>query len=168
MPRPKNNRIVHEPPLFTDFKPVGIQGSQLDVIRLSLDEYEAIRLADLEGMSQEEASEEMGISRSTFSRLIEKARNKMAGFVIKGKWLSIQGGEIHFRKNIFRCQDCGHMFKINIHARVDKCPECHSSNLRGFGHGQCCRENLVREGGNYGKNERNRTRKHKGSRRPRS
>ena len=143
MSRPKNNRMVHEPPLFTEFKPVGIQGSRLEEIKLSLDEYEAVRLADYTGMSQEEAAEEMGISRSTFSRLIEQARHKISGFIIQGKLLSIQGGEIHFRKNIFRCLDCGHMFKININTSIDMCPECHSQRLQnlagGFGHGKCCR-----------------------------
>lgn len=74
MPRPISNRIVHEPPLFTEFKPIGIPVRSLEQVKLSLDEYEAIRLADRIGLSHEEAAEEMGISRSTFSRLIEKSR----------------------------------------------------------------------------------------------
>ena len=144
MPRPKNNRFVHEPPLFTEFKPAGVPGKSLEQVLLSLDEYEAIRLADHIGLSHEEAADEMGISRSTFSRLIEKSRKKLADFIFSGKLLTIDGGNIHFRKNIFRCYDCGHMFKINIDSPITECPECHSKNLLslagGFGHGECCRD----------------------------
>ena len=54
MPRPKNNRIIYEPPLFTEFKPAGIPGKSLHQSMLSLDEFEALRLADFIGMSHEE------------------------------------------------------------------------------------------------------------------
>lgn len=146
MPRPKNNRIVHEPPLFTEFKPAGVPGKTLQQIVLTLDEYEAVRLADYLGMSHEEAADEMEISRSTFSRLVEKARKKIAEFIFAGKLLTIDGGNIHFRNNIFRCLDCGHMFRINIDSPITECPVCHSKNLLnhagGFGHGNCCTESF--------------------------
>lgn len=142
MPRLKNNRIVHEPPIYTEFKPLGVPGRSLEQILLSLDEFEAIRLADLLGMSHEEASEEMEISRSTFSRLIEKARKKNAEFLFHGKMLTVDGGNVHFRNNIIRCNDCGYMFKIAIDTPMSECPECNSKNLLnlagGFGHGKCC------------------------------
>ncbi len=148
MPRPENSRIVLEPPLFGEFKPVGVPGGSLQQILLSLDEYEAIRLADHKGYSHEEASEEMEISRSTFSRLIDRARKKIAEFLIGGKILSIEGGSIHFRNNIIQCTDCGHMFKTKIGLVMDKCPECGLSNLLslagGFGHGACCLRNSNR------------------------
>ena len=144
MPRPKNNRIVHEPPIFTEFKPAGVPATGLKQVLLTLDEFEAMRLADFLGMSHEEASDEMGISRSTFSRLIEKSRKKIAEFIFQGRLLTIDGGNIHFRKNIIQCSDCGYMFKINIDSPMTECPECHSKNLLnlagGFGHGECCRE----------------------------
>ena len=144
MPRPKNNRIVHEPPIFTEFKPAGVPATGLKQVLLTLDEFEAMRLADFLGMSHEEAAEEMGISRSTFSRLIEKSRKKIAEFIFQGRLLTIDGGNIHFRKNIIQCSDCGYMFKINIDTPMTECPECHSKNLLnlagGFGHGECCRE----------------------------
>ena len=144
MPRPKNNRIVHEPPLFTEFKPAGIPGRSLEQILLSLDEFEAVRLADFVGMSHEEAADEMEISRSTFSRLIEKARKKISEFIFLGRLLTIDGGNVHFRNNIFRCIDCGNMFRIKMKSPITECPECHSKNLLnhagGFGHGNCCTE----------------------------
>jgi len=157
MPRPKNNRIVHEPPIFTEFKPAGVPATGLKQVLLPLDEFEAMRLADFIGMSHEEAADEMGISRSTFSRLIEKSRKKIAEFIFQGRLLTIDGGNVHFRKNIIQCSDCGYMFRINIDTPMTECPECHSKNLLnlagGFGHGECCRERNFKhkhkKGGNY-------------------
>ena len=142
MPRPQENRIVHQPPLFSEFKPIGIRAQNIDRVSLSLDEFEAIRLADYNGLSHAEAAEEMEISRPTFSRLIEKARKKIAEFLLQGKMLTIEGGSIHFRNNIIQCNNCGHMFKTTIGATIFECPACHSKNLvnlaGGFGHGRCC------------------------------
>ena len=142
MPRPQDNRIVHEPPLFSEFKPLGVRGRNLEQILLTLDEFEAFRLADFAGLSHAEAADEMEISRSTFTRLIEKARKKIADFIIQGKLLTIEGGSIHFRNNIIHCQNCGHMFKTSIDNAITECPACHSNNLLnlagGFGHGKCC------------------------------
>lgn len=142
MPRPEKHRIVNEPPIFTEFKPMGVVGRFLERTHLSLDEFEAFRLADFVGLSHAEASDEMEISRSTFTRLIEKARKKIADLIIHGKVLTIEGGNIHFRNNIIRCHDCGHMFNINIKTSFTECPECKSTNLvnlaGGFGHGKCC------------------------------
>ena len=143
MPRPRNNRIVHEPPVFTEFKPVGIARRDLREVLLTLDEFEAMRLADFIGLSHEEGADEMGISRSTFSRLIEKSRKKIAEFIFLGRLMRIDGGNIHFRKNIIQCFNCGHMLKLNIDSPITECPECHSEKLinlaGGFGHGECCR-----------------------------
>ena len=142
MPRPKKQRKVHKPPIYTKFKPTGISARGLEQILLSLDEYEAIRLSDFYGMSQEEAAMEMEISRPTFTRLIEKARKKMADFLINGKLLSLEGGNIHFKNNIILCENCGSRFNTMILDSFDKCPHCNSDKLinlaGGFGHGKCC------------------------------
>ena len=145
MPRPKSDRIIHEPPLFTEFKPMGIPGRNLEQIRLSLDEFEALRLADHEGLSHEEAAEQLEISRSTFTRLIRKARTKVADFIFLGKILNIGGGNVHFKNNVIRCLDCKHIFRVEMNTPpIYDCPECHSENLLnaagGFGHGNCCWE----------------------------
>lgn len=155
MPRPKNNRSVHEPPVFTEFKPMGVRGVSFGQVSLSLDEFEALRLADKIGLSHEEASEEMEISRSTFSRLIDKARQKMADFIINGKTLTIEGGNVHFRNNIIMCQSCRHMFKTKFDVEINKCPSCNSTNLLnlagGFGHGKCCHNRNINKGDNHAK-----------------
>ncbi len=149
MPRPKKNRIVKQPPLYCGFKPLGFQANRLEKICLSLDEFEAIRLADFLGMDHTEAAIEMEISRSTFTRLIRKSRRKIAEFIISGKILTIEGGNIHFKGNIIKCSDCGHMFNINFYAEFTNCPSCGSKNLidmaGNFGHGQCCRRRNRKE-----------------------
>jgi len=67
MARPQKDRMIKEPPLFSQFKPMGAPGRMLETISMSLDEYEAFRLSDYLGMSQEEAADEMEISRPTFT-----------------------------------------------------------------------------------------------------
>ena len=142
MSRNKKERIVYNPPLFTAFKPVGVAGKHLINIIMSIDEYEAVRLTDFLGLSHEEASDEMGISRSTFTRMIEKARKKISEMLIFGNMLNIEGGNIHFKKNIIKCNNCGHMFNINMKNNFISCPNCSSNDLfnvaGSFGHGKCC------------------------------
>jgi len=142
MARIKKQRTVESPPLFSAYKPSGVMRGALQQLPLALDEYEAIRLADYQGLDHAQAADEMDISRSTFSRLIEQARRKMALFLIEGKELYIEGGNIHFKGNVIRCQGCGHMFNISIEKSISDCPECGSSKLLnlagGFGHGRCC------------------------------
>ncbi len=143
MSRPKKERLVRRPPVYSEFKPAGVMRSSLKQIILELDELEALRLADYLGMDHSEAAEEMEISRSTFTRLVDKARKKVAAFLIEGANLSIEGGNVHFRRNLIKCHDCGHMFNTGFDVEVTSCPSCGSGNLidlaGGFGHGVCCR-----------------------------
>jgi uncharacterized protein len=62
---------------------------------MTLDEFEALRLADLDGLYQEQAAEKMKISRPTFSRIVDSARRKVADALVHGKALRIEGGPIH-------------------------------------------------------------------------
>ncbi len=96
MSRPQKERTVYESPLYTVFKPSGVSASELETVQLSLDEYEAIRLADHKQMDHEEAAGHMDISRSTFTRLLGKAHVKMASFIVEGKQLCIDGGCVRF------------------------------------------------------------------------
>jgi predicted DNA-binding protein (UPF0251 family) len=143
--RPKKERIVNAPPKVLIFKPSGIPAINLEKVGLSIDEFEAIRLADLFGDDQETAAKKMGISRPTFTRLIESARKKVADALINCKELIIEGGNIHFKNNILRCLNCGHIIKISIfEEEPDKCPICGAENLKNMaehlGHGRCCRK----------------------------
>jgi len=74
------------------FKPAGVPVHALEIITLALDEVEALRLADLEGLYQEQAAAQMKISRPTFARIVEQARRKTADALIHGKALRLEGG----------------------------------------------------------------------------
>jgi predicted DNA-binding protein (UPF0251 family) len=71
------------------FTPCGGEACDAEGVVLALDELEALRLADLEGMYQEEAAECMGISRSTFARIVEQARRKVADALVHGRTLRV-------------------------------------------------------------------------------
>jgi predicted DNA-binding protein (UPF0251 family) len=96
MPRPLKPRTVGVVPEICHFKPRGVPAKKLKTVEVTLDEFEAIRLADYEGLSHEEAAVLMNISRPTFSRLVEKARVKIASFIVNGSQLIIEGGNIEF------------------------------------------------------------------------
>ena len=71
------------------FKPCGVKRSELERVVLREDEMEALRLADYEGLYQQECADKMGISRTTFSRLIESARKKIADALLHTKAIRI-------------------------------------------------------------------------------
>jgi predicted DNA-binding protein (UPF0251 family)/predicted Fe-Mo cluster-binding NifX family protein len=92
MPRPCKCRRVRCEPQANFFKPRGIPFSQLEEVVLTLDECEAVRLADLEGLYQEEAAKKMNVSRQTFGNIVESARRKIADAIINSRALRIKGG----------------------------------------------------------------------------
>ena len=94
MPRPKCRRNICGFPDKNYFKPRGIPTVDLEEVVLTLDEFEAIRLADYEQLYQENAAAKMNISRQTFGRIIEAAHKKIADVLINGKALKIEGGEV--------------------------------------------------------------------------
>jgi len=94
MPRPRHCRRVGCLPQATFYKPKGIPLAVLQHTTLMVDELEAIRLADLQGLYQEQAAEKMNVSRQTFGRILESAHKKIADALVNGKALSIQGGSI--------------------------------------------------------------------------
>ena len=97
MPRPYCKKTIHTLSTCEVFKPNGIPLSELEVIVLSLDELEALRLSDLVGLYQDAAARTMGISRQTFGRIIESAREKTANALLNGKALRITGGNVRLR-----------------------------------------------------------------------
>ncbi len=94
MPRPRQCRRVAQLPQATYYKPRGVPMRMLQQVALTVDELEAIRLADLEGLYQEEAAGRMNVSRQTFGRIVEAARKKVADALVNGKALSIEGGPV--------------------------------------------------------------------------
>ncbi len=100
MPRPRQCRRVAHLPQVTFYKPRGVPLSILQHVNLTFDELEAIRLADFEGLYQEQAAEKMNISRQTFGRIIESAHKKIADALVNGKALSIEGGPIELDTSV--------------------------------------------------------------------
>jgi predicted DNA-binding protein (UPF0251 family) len=92
MVRPRLRRRIFAEPNVTYFKPAGIRMIDLKESILAVDEFEAVRLKDLEGLEQEQCAKKMNISQPTFSRLVEEARKKIADAIINGKAIKIEGG----------------------------------------------------------------------------
>lgn len=90
MARPKKCRCIKSRPNAIYFKPRGIPLTELEEISVSLDEFEAIRLADYEGLYHEDAACKMEISRPTFGRILNEAHRKIAECLVKGKALRIE------------------------------------------------------------------------------
>lgn len=97
MVRPLKCRMIGFSPTATYFKPRGIAMCMLEEVSLELDEMEALRLADFQGLYQTDASERMCISRQTFANIVARARHKVADALIYGKALKIcrDAGENH-------------------------------------------------------------------------
>ncbi len=89
MARPKKCRCIKGEPNACYFKPRGIPLMELEEAILSLDGFEALRLADLEGLHHADAAVKMGISRATFGRILRDARRTVADALINGKAIGI-------------------------------------------------------------------------------
>ncbi len=92
MPRPKKLRYIEFPPGVRYFKPRGIPLSELEEVVLTAEELEALKLKELEGLSQKECAKRMGISRTTFRRDLESAHFKITEALLKNKAIRIEGG----------------------------------------------------------------------------
>ena len=97
MPRPKKCRWISSQPGVTYFKPRGIPLRMLEEVCLEKDELEAMRLADWDSLSHEQAAVKMNVSRATFGRIVAKGRKKVADALIHGKAIRIEGGEVDLR-----------------------------------------------------------------------
>jgi len=100
--RPVLDKIVNTIPLFVYYKPQGVSIEKLDEVILTLEEIEAFNLKDREGLDQIDAAREMGISRSTFQRLLKSARKKVITAIIEGKAIKFEGGNYIPDKNIIK------------------------------------------------------------------
>lgn len=126
MPRPPKFRRVTQAPGFTYFKPQGIPMPMLDEVVLTVDGFEALRLADLQALSHEEAGTKMKISRATFGRIIEKARQTLVDAIVNGKAIRIEGGIYRMGKNFeCQCRSCNRSWQFSTAAAEHKnCPKC--------------------------------------------
>ena len=145
MPRPKRLRLVGFEPGVTYFKPRGIPLSLLEEVDLTVDELEAVRLADFKMFEQHKASRRMKISQSTFQRILTSAHKKISEALILGKAIKIEGGDYQMAKNLmrqFKCEECNHIWEVPFgtgERGIDmKCPKCGSKIIHRIdqaGHG---------------------------------
>ena len=103
MPRPRKCCRVAFLPGVTFFKPAGIPLKLLEEVNLTVDEAEALRLKDVEGLEQAPGAARMNISRPTFQRILASARGKVADAVLNGKAMRIEGGNFETAPQRFRC-----------------------------------------------------------------
>ncbi len=94
MPRKKRQRQVEARPPYEMYTPAERIPSDADPVVLELDGYEALRLADYKGLSQEEVAEKLDVSRPTVTRILRAARKAIATALAEGRPLAIQGGSV--------------------------------------------------------------------------
>jgi len=94
--RPQKVRIIENKPKIEQFSPRGKPGRP-DEVQLNLDQYEAMKLADFNGLDQVDGAKKMGISRASFGRILREARARVSDAIINGKIIRIFGGKVAVR-----------------------------------------------------------------------
>lgn len=94
MPRPFRCRRIEQLPVYRSFSPDDVEAT--DSIQMTVDEYEAVRLLDDEGLTQEACAARMNIARTTVTAIYDSARKKIADALVHGKRLLITGGCCEF------------------------------------------------------------------------
>ena len=136
MPRPRRFRWVRAQPNSTYFKPRGIPLAVLEEAVLTVEEHEAIRLADLEGLHQEEAAQKMNVSRATFGRIVASARRKIADALLNAKAIRIEGGNF-VMAGAYACDNCEFTWELSPGVPIPPvCPSCDSLNVHPSGWGK--------------------------------
>lgn len=130
MPRPPIERSVGGIPRVTLFKPAGVPARELEELPLAIDELEAIRLVDLEGLSHEQAASVMGVSRQTVGRVLERGRGKVAEALVGGKAILIGGGQYRVEPQQVRCFSCQQRWIAEAELGLPStCPKCGSADV---------------------------------------
>ena len=106
MPRPRKLRTICCLPDSDAFGPTNQNISTENTITMTIDEYETIRLIDLENFMQEECAAQMNIARTTVQSIYSEARKKIADALVNRKWLVIAGGDVVICTG--SNQTCGH------------------------------------------------------------
>ena len=145
MTRPKKCRRIQEMPTTTYFKPAGIPLRKLAEVILPVEETEALRLKDIDGLDQAASGAHMNISRPTFQRVLRSVRRKLADAVLNGKAIRIEGGNYELAKLSYLCR-CGHRWQTaaatSTEPSIPACPVCESEDVAtvpvggGHRHGQ--------------------------------
>lgn len=130
MPRHRCCGRVEDSPICQKFLPE--INNHDEEITLLLEEFEAIRLKDHQGLDQVECANVMGLSRPTYQRILHAARIKLATALVEGRTLQIEGGNFVMDKRVFECVDCGNVWEEEScsnggkHGYEIACPKCAS------------------------------------------
>jgi uncharacterized protein len=128
MARPRIFRKISKEPEIRCFKPENENIQTLEPIKITLDEFEAIRLRDYHDIQQIRSSEIMGISQSTFHRILTSARKKISKAIIEGNMIIIVGDDYITNKIRYKCNDCGFEW-LSKEKEYDQCLECKSKDV---------------------------------------
>lgn len=126
-PRPVRLRKISNPPVISGFKPYGGKNTagKAGTVFLHLEEYEAVRLCDLEMLNHQQASLTMNVSRPTLTRIYARARYKIAEAFVTGKQIIIEGGKIYYDSDWLLCGECDAIFNNpDKQVEIEKCPLC--------------------------------------------
>jgi uncharacterized protein len=130
MSRPVRNRKILNPPKMAGFKPFGMPLSELEAVKFHFDEYESINLVNYQNLSQEEAAERMDISRPTFTRVYNRALKKIARAFVECLAIEIEGGNVEFQKQWFKCKKCFKLIDgLENHIRCRNCKSFGTAEL---------------------------------------
>ncbi|RJX22120.1 MAG: DUF134 domain-containing protein [Desulforudis sp.] len=130
MGRPPKCRRVEFLPQCTFFKPAGIPLWSLEEVSLTVEEVEALRLKDMEGLEQEKCAERMGISRPTFQRILTGARQKVTQALVEGKAIRVEGGNYEYVSRRLRCAKCRTEWDSQPTDPADpSCPQCGGNEI---------------------------------------
>ncbi|MEW9121481.1 MAG: DUF134 domain-containing protein [Thermotaleaceae bacterium] len=140
MPRPIKSRRIEFIPENTGFMPLEKRCGLREII-LKVEELEAMRLKDIEGLSQEECAEKMMISRQTFQNIIDSARKKVATALIEGTLLRVHGGHYTMPHCKFKCRSCGNLYDIQYEQDKRICPICGDDRVDCSKKKDCCQRN---------------------------
>ena len=129
MARPIKCRKVEFLPDVTCFIPLGKDEQEIEKVIIKVEELEAMRLKDIEGLTQQECADEMEISRQTFQNIIDSGRKKVSLALIKGKAINIKGGNYAFSFCELKCKACNKTFNIKYVKDKNVCPSCNSNRI---------------------------------------
>jgi predicted DNA-binding protein (UPF0251 family) len=138
MPRPIKTRSIGYLPHVNYFNPAGAPDQMTGEVRIALDEWEALRLNDYLGLEQQECAGYMGLSQSSFQRILTSARMKLACAIVEGLTISIQGGNCRISGR-WRCRQCGHEWESSGAPELDallQCPSCGTVSMPRGGPGR--------------------------------
>jgi uncharacterized protein len=128
MARPRIFRKISKEPEVRCFKPENENVDSLEPIKITLDEFEAIRLRDYHNIQQIRSAEIMEISQSTFHRILTSARKKISKALIEGNMIIIVGDDYITNKIRYKCNDCGFEW-LSKEKEYDQCLECKSKDI---------------------------------------